>query len=62
MIRILSRTFLKSCQFSILENERHKLERQHMGRMNSFFSSFLKIREQHRDIKEHSNNKVITNI
>ena len=25
-----------------------------------FFSSFIKIRERHRDIKGHSNNKVIT--
>ena len=25
----------------------------------NFFSSFIKIRERHRDIKEHSNNKVV---
>ena len=26
-----------------------------------FFSSFIKIQERHRDMKEHSNNKVIIN-
>jgi len=31
------------------------------GRTISFFSSFIKIRERHRDIKGHSNNKVIVN-
>ena len=31
------------------------------GRMIYFFSSFIKIWERHRDIKGHSNNKVIIN-
>jgi len=38
------------------------LHEKYMGRRHTgegFFSSFIKIRERHRDIKEHSNNKVI---
>ena len=41
--------------------ERHKRGRQQTGRRNIFFSSFIKIRERHCDIKEHDNNKVIIN-
>jgi len=52
MIRILSRRFLESCQMC----ERHKRSE------GIIFSSSIKIRERHRDIKEHSNNKVIINL
>ena len=35
--------------------------RRQTGRTNYFFSSFIKIREGHRDIQTHSNNKVVIN-